>query len=203
MRRLAALARDLGDGDIRLTVWQNLLISGIATERLPEAKAAIAGLGLSTKATSIRAGLVACTGNVGCRFSASDTKRHAEDIARWCESRLELDGPVNIHLTGCHHSCAQHYIGDVGLIACKVDTGAERDPVEGYHILVGGGFGPDAALGREIYRDVKAEDAPQTVERMLKAYLAHRSSRAETFVAFARRHEIPALKSLIDQTEAA
>ena len=35
------------------------------------------------------------------------------------------------------------------------------DQVEGYHIYVGGGFGPDAALGREIYRDVKAEDAPQ------------------------------------------
>ena len=34
----------------------------------------------------------------------------------------------------------------------------------------------DAGLGREIYRDVKAEDAPRTVERMLKAYLAHRAS---------------------------
>ena len=52
----------------------------------------------------------------------------------------------------------------------------DGDTVEGYHILVGGGFGPDAALGREIYRDVKAEDAPRAVERMLKAYLAHRAS---------------------------
>ena len=56
----------------------------------------------------------------------------------------------------------------------------DGDAVEGYHILVGGGFGPDAALAREIYRDVKAEDAPATVERMLKAYLAHRASRDET-----------------------
>ena len=56
-------------------------------------------------------------------------------------------------------------------------TSEDGDTVEGYHILVGGGFGPDAALGREIFRDVKAEDAPATVERMLKAYLAHRASR--------------------------
>ena len=56
----------------------------------------------------------------------------------------------------------------------------DGDTVEGYHVLVGGGFGPDAALGREIYRDVKAEDAPQTIERMLKAYLAHRASPEET-----------------------
>ena len=103
---------------------------------------------------------MACTGNAGCRFAASDTKRHAEEIARWCEARVELDGPVNIHLTGCHHSCAQHYIGDIGLLACKVQVSEDADAIEGYHILVGGGFGPDAALARELYRDVKAEDAP-------------------------------------------
>ena len=49
--------------------------------------------------------------------------------------------------------------------------------------MVGGGFGPDAACGREIYRDVKAEDAPRTVERMLKAYLAHRAAPDESFLA--------------------
>jgi ferredoxin-nitrite reductase len=202
MRGLAAIARDLGDGDIRLTVWQNLLISGVPDPQVKVAEAAIEALGLSTKASSIRAGLVACTGNVGCKFAASDTKRHAEDIATWCESRVELDGPVNIHLTGCHHSCAQHYIGDVGLLACKVEGEDDTPAVEGYHILVGGGFGPDAALAREIYRDVRAEDAPSTVERMLKAYLAHRASSNETFQAFARRHEIEALKTMFAEATA-
>ena len=154
--------------------------------------------GLSTKATSIRAGLVACTGNVGCKFAASDTKRHAEEIARWCESRVALDSPINIHLTGCHHSCAQHYIGDIGLLACKVQTSEDGDAVEGYHVHVGGGFGPDAAIAPEIYRDVKAEDAPRLVGRMLKAYLAHRASPQEGFLAFTRRHDIAALRTLID-----
>jgi ferredoxin-nitrite reductase len=198
MRGLAKIASDLGDGDIRLTVWQNLLVSGVADDKVKLAVAAIDKLGLSTEATSIRAGLVACTGNAGCKFAASDTKRHAEDIAVWCEARVKLDAPINIHLTGCHHSCAQHYIGDIGLIACKVQTSDEGDTVEGYHILVGGGFGPDAGLARDIYRDVKAEDTPQTVERLLKAYLAHRASREETFFAFSRRHEIDVLKSLAD-----
>ena len=201
MRGLAAIAREMGDGDIRLTVWQNLLISGVPTSKLPAAEAAIETLGLSTKATAIRAGLVACTGNVGCRFAASDTKRHAEEIARLCEARVELDGPINIHLTGCHHSCAQHYIGDIGLLACKVQTSDDGDAVEGYHILVGGSFGPDAALARDVFRDVKAEDVPHTIERMLKAYLATRNSGDETFAAFTRRHEIGALQEMF--TEAA
>ena len=106
---------------------------------------------------------------------------------------------MNIHLTGCHHSCAQHFIGEIGLIACKVPAGDDSDPVEGYHILVGGGFGPDAALGRELYRDVKADDAPRAVERLLKAYLAHRAAPSESFLAFARRHDIDALKSMAAQ----
>ena len=198
MRGLAMIARDLGDGDIRLTVWQNLLISGVPDEKVALVEAAVEKIGLSTKATSIRAGLAACTGNVGCRFSASDTKRHAEEITRWCETRVELDGPVNIHLTGCHHSCAQHYIGDIGLLACKVALSDDGDQVEGYHVYVGGGFGPDASLGREIYRDVKAEDAPRTIERMLKGYLARRASSAETFLVFSRRHEIDALKEMFE-----
>jgi ferredoxin-nitrite reductase len=196
VRGLAKIAADLGDGDIRLTVWQNLLISGVPDHQVGLAEAAVAALGLGTRATSIRAGLVACTGNFGCRFSASDTKRHAEEIASWCEPRVELDTAVNIHLTGCHHSCAQHYIGDIGLLACKVETSDDGDTVEGYHVLVGGGFGPDAALGREIYRDVKAADAPFVVARMLKAYLAHRTSAAESFAAFTRRHEVDALKAM-------
>jgi ferredoxin-nitrite reductase len=197
MRGLAKIAHDFGDGDNRLTVWQNLLISGVADDKVAGVEAAIEALGLSTKATSIRAGLVACTGNIGCRFSASDTKRHAEEIAQWCEARVDLDGPVNIHLTGCHHSCAQHYISDIGLLACKVAV-SDEETAEGYHIYVGGGFGPDAALGHEIYRDVKAQDAPRAIECMLKGYLAHRASRAETFLTFSRRHEVGSLRAMFE-----
>jgi ferredoxin-nitrite reductase len=202
MKGLADVARECGDGDIRLTVWQNLLISGVPSENLELAKRMIEALGLTTEANAIRSGLVACTGNTGCKFAAADTKGDAEEIARWCETRVALDTPVNIHLTGCHHSCAQHFISEIGLLACKVHESEDADPVEGYHVLIGGGFGSQAALGREIYRDVKASDAPQTIERMLKAYLAHRASRDESFLEFAHRHEIDALKTLAAEVAA-
>jgi ferredoxin-nitrite reductase len=198
MRGLADVARECGDGDIRLTVWQNLLISGVATEKLETARARIGALGLGITANAIRSGLVACTGNVGCKFAASDTKRHAEEIASWCETRVALDTPVNIHLTGCHHSCAQHFISEIGLLACKVQANDDADPAEGYHILVGGGFGPHAAIGRELYRDVVAEDAPRTIERILKTYIAHRASPEESFLAFAHRHDTEALKAMAE-----
>jgi ferredoxin-nitrite reductase len=198
MRGIAKVAHDYGDGDIRLTVWQNLLISGVPQARLAEAEAAIAAASLSTKATSIRAGLVACTGNAGCRLAMSDTKRHAEAIAQWCESRVALDQPLNIHLTGCPNSCAQHYIGDIGLLGSKTQGSDDDDAAEAYHIHVGGGFGPQAQCGREIYRDVKADDAPGTIERMLKAYLANRTGTQESFADFTRRYDIDALKALFE-----
>ncbi len=195
MRGLASVSQSFGDGDIRLTVWQNLLISGVTDARVADAVAAIEALGLKTSATPIRAGLISCTGATGCRFAAAHTKEDAEKIAEYCEPRVRLDSPVNIHLTGCHHSCAQHYIGDIGLIACKIDMGEDADAAMGYHVLVGGGYGPDAAITRDLYRDVKAQDAPRTVERMLKGYLAHRDG-DETFLAFSRRHEVEALQAL-------
>lgn len=203
MRGLAKIAQDLGDGDIRLTVWQNLLISGVADANVLLATAAIDALGLATAASPIRAGLVACTGNAGCKFAASDTKRHGDAIATWCETRVSLDTPLNIHLTGCHHSCAQHYIGDIGLLAAKVAVSEEGDTVEGYHLTTGGGFGPDAGIGQEVYRDIKADDAPKIVERLLRAYMTNRASPEETFVQFSRRHDAETLRALADAEVAA
>jgi ferredoxin-nitrite reductase len=202
MRELAAISRDLGDGDIRLTVWQNFIFSGVKAGDAGKVEARLAALGFSSKATSVRAGLVACTGNTGCKFAASNTKGTAMAIAEWVEPRVAMDTPVNIHLTGCHHSCAQHYIGDIGLIACRVPLDGSDDTAEGFHIHVGGGFGPEAMIARELYRDIRAEDCPRVVERMLAAYLAERSGRSETFQQFVQRHDAETLKSLFGEIAA-
>ena len=113
-------------------------------------------------------------------------------IAEHVERELTLDTPVNIHLTGCHHSCAQHYIGDVGLIGTKVG----EEAAEGYHVFVGGGYGDSQGIGREAFRDVLAADAPAVVERLLRAYLNHRRDAEELFHEFAARHSTEQLVEL-------
>ena len=196
MRELAAISRDLGDGDIRLTVWQNFLISGVAEAKIDAVKSRLDAIGIGYEASSIRAGLVACTGMVGCRFASADTKGDAEKIAAYLEPRFTLDVPVNIHVTGCHNSCAQHYIGDIGLISVKVPINDDGDTVPGYHIVAGGGFSDKAAIGREVFHDVKAEDAPVRVESLLRAYLSHRAGSSETFFDFSNRHAPEALSDM-------
>jgi ferredoxin-nitrite reductase len=190
IRGIAAIARRFGDGDIRLTVWQNLLISGVKDEDIATATAAIEALGLAISVSPLRAGLVACTGATGCRFAGAHTKEDADRIAAWCDEHVPLDTPVNIHLTGCHHSCAQHYIGDIGLIGARVPINDEGDTVAGYNILVGGGYGPEAAIARDLFQNVKADDAPRTVAHILTVYLQQRLSDAESFTDFAQRTDV-------------
>lgn len=204
MRGLADISRTCGDGDVRLTVWQNLLMSGVQESRAAEVEDRLKAIGLTSRATSVRAGLVACTGNTGCKLALSNTKDTAMAIAEWVEPRVGLETPINIHLTGCPNSCAQHYIGDIGLIGARVPLEPDgEDTVDGFHIVVGGGFGPQAGIARELYRDVRKQDCPALIERLLKAYLAKRTDAAETFLDFARRHEIAALKSMIEAEGAA
>ncbi|MDF2117185.1 NirA family protein [Roseiarcaceae bacterium H3SJ34-1] len=188
MRALADLSRELSDGDIRLTVWQNLLLSGIPDARVAEAQARIEACGLDWRASEVRKGLVACTGSRGCKFAAADTKGTAKVIADHVEARLTIDSPVNIHITGCHHSCAQHYIGDIGLIGARVPIDDDGETVDGFDLVIGGGFADRAAIGRPLAEKIKADDCPHLVEALLDAWMQKRTTQEETFQAFAARH---------------
>ena len=198
MRGIADIASRHGSGTIRLTVWQNLIISDIAAVDEAAVRAALSAIGLAADASKLRAAFVACTGNTGCRFAASDTKRHALEALTFLEKRMTLDTPINIHLTGCPNSCAQHYIGDIGLLGAKVASGEDSE-VEGYHLYLGGGYGERRELAREVLRDIPHDHLPQVLERLLAAYLAHRNSAAETFQEFSKRHAPEALRAFAEQ----
>lgn len=194
MRGLADIADQHGSGDLRLTVWQNILIADIPADQLEAVREKIEELGLHHSPSNIRSGLVACTGNTGCRFSATDTKRHATQIADYLDERLALDVPINIHLTGCPHSCAQHFIGDIGLLGAKVGP----EMVEGYHLFVGGAYGDRQAIGRELLRDIPAGDVARVIESLLRGYLSARAGEDESFADFVRRHSSEQLKAMVE-----
>jgi ferredoxin-nitrite reductase len=196
---LANLADRFGNGELRLTVWQNLIIPSIRNEDLPAVEQAILALGLDYRASSFRAGLVACTGNAGCKYAGADTKGHAMQLAEHLESLYELDSPINIHLTGCHHSCAQHYIGDIGMQACSVERG--DDTVEGYHIHVGGGWGRNQAIGRMLQESIPFDDCLRILGNLIGGFLSNRNP-SESFTAFVARHSEAELLELANANPA-
>jgi ferredoxin-nitrite reductase len=196
LRGLADIATRHGSGTIRLTVWQNLLLSDIPDDVIPAVCARIAGLGLATAAAPLRAGLVACTGNAGCKFAASNTKRHAAELADWLEARIAIDQPLNIHLTGCHHSCAQHFIADIGLLGAKIEQ--DEDMVEGYDLHVGGGAGAMAKIGRLIRPGIVFADLKPALLGLLTSWTEQREP-GETFQSWTARTDDAALAALCDR----
>lgn len=185
LRGIASIADKYGDGYIRLTVWQNLLIPDIDNDQIDAVKKEIEALGLEWQATSARAGLVACTGSRGCKYAGADTKGQAMILASYLDENIELDQPLNIHVTGCHHSCAQHYIGDIGLMGTAVTQG--EDMVDGYHVVIGGGYGSRGRMGRQLFDAVAFDDVLPLVHRILSGYLEKRQAPEESFVDFASR----------------
>jgi ferredoxin-nitrite reductase len=188
MLALADVASQFGSGELRLTVWQNLLIPNIPTARLDEALAAIRAAGLDCTAGTVLRGTVACTGNRGCRFASTDTKSHAVALANLLDARFNIEQPVNLHVTGCPHSCAQHYIGDIGLLGTKV-AGAE-----GYQVVIGGGSDQDQGLARELIPAIPFSELPPVMERLFSAFTERRNA-DESLLDFSRRHGIAELQS--------
>ncbi|WP_171187780.1 NirA family protein [Alienimonas chondri] len=189
---LAEIADRYGSRQIRLTVWQNLILPDISDEDLEAAKEAIVACGLDWQASSVRSGLVACTGNAGCKFAAADTKGQAMKLAAYLDERIELDVPINVHFTGCPNSCAQHYIGDIGFRGTKVERG--EDMVEGYELVVGGGYADKQAVARSLFGEVAFDDIPPLVHNLLQHYVSERNG-AESFAEFASRRSDDDLKA--------
>lgn len=193
MKVMAELADRYGRSEIRLTAWQNLILPWIADADLAAVKQEIVDMGLHYQSTTISGGLVACTGNAGCKYAASNTKGHALQLVEYLEREIDLDQPINIHLTGCPHSCAQHYVGDIGLLGSKVKVGEES--VEGYAVVLGGGVDERQAIAHEIFPGTAFEELKPLLRKVLRTYLEKREGK-ETFWQFTRRHSADELKAL-------
>ncbi|QNI32067.1 NirA family protein [Alloacidobacterium dinghuense] len=192
MIALADIAERFGTGEMRLTVWQNLIIPNVPTQNLEAATESLLAVGLKITPGTVTSGTVACTGNKGCRYSATDTKKHAIELAMTLDERFPIVQPVNLHVTGCPHSCAQHYIGDIGLLGTKVEG------EEGYQVVIGGGSDKDQGLARELISAIKFTDLTPVIERLFTAYLSLRAPE-ESFLSFSRRHDIASLKSFCEE----
>ncbi len=191
MLKLAELADTCGDGELRPTVWQNIIVANVRGSRVPEAVRMISAMGYDVNSTAISGCVVACTGNAGCRFSATDTKQHALQLAQHLDQRFELDTPINIHLTGCPNSCAQHRVADIGLLGTSVQTASGS--VEGYHVFIAGGVEQERGLGREFAQNIPFSELPTLLEGLLHVYQGRRNP-GESFVDFVRRHDVDALR---------
>jgi sulfite reductase beta subunit-like hemoprotein len=185
MLALADLAESLG-GDIRITRQQNLVVTSVPDDRVDETVAALGEIGLPLDVNAVRASSIACTGEPHCNFSVTETKPRLDSLVRRLEERFgeQLAG-LKLHLDGCPHACAQHWVADLGFQGTTVrdEEGRRR---QAYDVFLRGGLGPRAAIARPVFRRVPTEELDGTVERLLSGWLEARHD-GEDFRAFCDR----------------
>jgi sulfite reductase beta subunit-like hemoprotein len=182
---VAGLAESFG-GDIRLTRQQNLILTGVPNEQLDSVLAQLDGLGLALTTNEIWANSIACTGEPHCNFSVGQTKDRLRDLVDHLETTFgDQVSELRLHLDGCPHACAQHWVGDLGFQA-TTGKDAEGQRISAYDIFVRGSLGPAPEVGRSLFRRVASERLEPAVEGIVRGWLSERAD-GETFTAFQRR----------------
>lgn len=189
MRGLAALASQYGNGTLRLTPWQTVIVPCVSNTQITQAQEQLETLTLHTRAAHPSSAIVACSGTGGCGAAHTDTQAHARKLTAHLERCNILDTPLNIHFSGCEKSCAQHQSVDITLVGIQIQE------AQAYRVYVGNNGSP---FGRELYGFSEPKTLPHRIEAMIRAYQQHRQSRQESFGAFANRHAIADLRQLFD-----
>jgi sulfite reductase (ferredoxin) len=190
---VAKAAERAGSGRVRLTPQQKLVVLDVAEAQVPTLQAELADVGLDTKPSPWRRGVMACTGLEFCKLAIVETKARAQQLVADLEKSLadiqaQLDTPVSVHLNGCPNSCARIQTADIGLKG-QIVTDADGNQVEGFQVHLGGGLGLDAGFGRKLRgHKVTASELTGYVERVVRAYVAGREP-GERFPQWASRAE--------------
>jgi sulfite reductase beta subunit-like hemoprotein len=184
MIELAELAERLG-GDVRVTRLQNFVLANVPEARLDEAIAELERIGFPLDLNSIHGRSIACTGEPHCNFSVTETKSRLGRLLEVVEERFgEAVSELRLNLDGCPHACAQHWVGDLGFqgTTARDDEGTKR---QAYDIFVRGGLGPDAGIGRSLFRRVPTEELDSAVVGLIQGWLD--DGEGERFPAWATR----------------
>nr|AEO22994.1 nitrite reductase [Arthrospira platensis PCC 7345] len=165
MFEVARLAEVYGQGEIRLTLEQNLLYPYISEDKLEAFLAEPLLEVFSINPAPLTRSLVSCTGNNYCNFALIETKQRALKLARELDEELEISDRVRIHWTGCPNSCGQPQVADIGFIGTKARKDGKT--VEAVDIYTGGKVGHEAELGSRIEKGVACDDLKPIIRDLL------------------------------------
>jgi len=193
MLRLADIVEGVG-GDFRLTRQQNFIIGQVPEKQVAWVVQEVEKVGFPIHRNRLWGRSIACTGEPFCNYAVTETKGKLKEILERLEAEFgEAVADLKIHLDGCPHACGQHWVGDIGLQGTTArGSDSSSGKVEAFDIILGGGLGRNAAIGRPLLRRVPADRVPFVVERLVRAYVAARSRHGVswTFAEFCRSSEL-------------
>jgi sulfite reductase (ferredoxin) len=183
--QLADLAEQYGDGHLRATIMQNIVLVNVPNAKTRDLIHALGEIDLRVESSRFWRGAIACTGTEFCKLAITETKAFSKWLVGEMEERLPaFDQQIKLHVTGCTNSCGQSWIADIGLEGKKIKKDGKM--VDAFYFCVGGAVGKYAAIARQIGYRAAAEDCPAAIERLLRAYLAARQPGEDLRAYFAR-----------------
>jgi nitrite reductase (NADH) large subunit len=168
MRGVAELADRYGNGDVRMTVGQNVIITNVPEAKLGALTDEPLFKDLPFDPSPIMRGLVSCTGSDYCGLALIETKGYAIEVAKELERRTEGRKlkPLTIHWSGCPAGCGMHQVSTIGLQGCR--SRVNGDIVDAAHVYVNGRTGPKAQVATDVMYDVPCEQLADALEPLAK-----------------------------------
>lgn len=191
LEQLADVADNYGDGKIRTTMSQNILISGIPNDKVEEALQASVFERLTPNPKNFMSRTVSCTGNEFCNLAVVETKERARTVAQYLDENVDLEEKIRIHFIGCPNACGQKHIADIGLQGSLIKT--PDGMVDAFDIAVGGILGPDAQFNTPLKGRVKGDNIGDVLKQLIEFYKEQRDAE-ETFHTFVKRVGVPAFQ---------
>ena len=185
MVALADLLEPLG-AEVRITRQQNLLLADVPATAADGVLTALAALELPLEQGGLRGNGIACTGEPHCNYSVTETKTRLDALIVGLEERFGADAaPLRLHLDGCPHACAQHWVADIGFqgTTARDDEGRRG---QAYDVYLRGALGPRAAIARPVFRRVPTGELDELVHGLVGGWLAGRTD-GESLRAFLDR----------------
>lgn len=183
MRLLADLAEKYGHGELRISHEQNVVLPHVHKSDLPALHAALKTEALATANIGLVSDIIACPGMDYCALATARSIPVAQEIATHFKAiGLEEEiGQLKIKISGCINACGHHHVGHIGIL------GLDRAGVENYQITLGGDATEKAEIGDKVGPGFAYDQVVPAIERLLRAYLEVRASKAETFIDSFRR----------------
>lgn len=119
MAGIGEIIQVYGDGTLRLTPWQNLIIPNLEQTKIPEILSQLEKLELDWHSQNPWNGLIACSGTQGCASSHINTHTLAQTLA---DQLPPLKTPLKIHISGCEKGCASQGKSDITLVGIAPET---------------------------------------------------------------------------------
>jgi sulfite reductase beta subunit-like hemoprotein len=194
--QLADLAFTYGDGTLRTSANQNVLLPNVPLANLKPLHEGLAAAGLDAAGVHDIADVVSCPGAETCNLGITKSRNLADVLRDRVQAITDEESrKIRIKISGCPNSCGQHHVADIGFHGMSRKVDGDQAPY--YQLLIGGNGAHNSPGFAKKLIPIHARRIPEAVDRIVNFYESERQE-GESFAVFAQRLGVNGFKPVVD-----